>query len=78
MNGREKMPEGITTVDDDMVSISLLGLPKSWNSYQDSVNGREKLPDWERLWSKILCRRRSEGAHETVLYPRMMMKKIWP
>ena len=38
---------GITTVDDDMVSLSLLGLPKSWNSYQDSVNGREKLPDWE-------------------------------
>ena len=38
---------GITTVNDDMVSLALLGLPKSWNSYQDSVNGREKLPDWE-------------------------------
>ena len=24
---------GITTVDDDMVSLALLGLPKSWNSY---------------------------------------------
>jgi len=40
---------GITTSDDDMVSLALLGLPKSWNSYQDFVNGREKLPDWERL-----------------------------
>ena len=38
---------GITTVDDDMVSLSLLGLPKSWNSYRYFVNGREKLPDWE-------------------------------
>ena len=38
---------GIMTADDDMVSLTLLGLPKSWHSYQDSVNGREKLPDWE-------------------------------
>jgi len=30
-----------------MVSLTLLGLPKSWHSDQDSVNGREKLPDWE-------------------------------
>ena len=40
---------GIGTADDDMVGLALLGLPKSWHSYQDSVNGREKLPDWERL-----------------------------
>ena len=38
---------GITVADDDLVSLALLGLPKSWHSYQDSVNGREKLPDWE-------------------------------
>jgi hypothetical protein len=38
---------GITVVDDDLVSLVLLGLPKSWHSYQDSVNGREKLPNWE-------------------------------
>ena len=36
---------GITVAKEDMVSLSLLGLPKSWHSYQDSVNGREKLPD---------------------------------
>lgn len=40
---------GIMVVEDDMVSISLLELPNSWHSYQDSVNGWEKLPDWERL-----------------------------
>ena len=38
---------GIMTTDDDMVSLALLGLPKSWHSYQDSMNGREKLLDWE-------------------------------
>lgn len=37
----------ITIVDDDMVSLKLLGLPKSWHSYQELVNGREKLPEWE-------------------------------
>ena len=38
---------GIMTAHDDMVSLALLSLPKSWHSYQDSVNGREKLPNWE-------------------------------
>jgi hypothetical protein len=45
---------GITLADDDLVSLALLGLPKSWHSYQDSFNGREKFPDWERLWSDIV------------------------
>ena len=31
---------GIIIADDDLVSLALLGLPKSWHSYQDSVNGR--------------------------------------
>eukprot|EP00253_Pinus_taeda_P006122 PITA_06122 len=30
------------------------GLPKSCNSYQDSVNGREKLQDWERVWLDLM------------------------
>jgi hypothetical protein len=45
---------GITTANDDLVSLDLLGLPKSWHIYQDFVNGREKLPDWERLWSNLV------------------------
>jgi hypothetical protein len=45
---------GITVTDDDLVSLALLGLPKIWHSYQDSVNGKEKLPDWERLWSDLM------------------------
>jgi hypothetical protein len=35
---------GIKVVVDDLVSLALLGLPKSWHSYQDSINGREKFP----------------------------------
>ena len=45
---------GITIVVDDLVSLAPLGLPKSWNSYQDSVNGREKLSDWEQLWLDLV------------------------
>ena len=45
---------GITIADDDLVSLALLGLPKSWHSYEDYVNGREKLSDWERLWSDLV------------------------
>ena len=41
---------GIIVVDNDLVSLDLLGLPKSFHSYQDFVNGRNKFPDWERLW----------------------------
>ena len=30
---------GVTVDDEDMVSLALLGLPKIWHSYEDSVNG---------------------------------------
>ena len=45
---------GVTVEDEDMVSLELLSLPKSWHSYQDSVNGREKLPGWEIFWSDLV------------------------
>ena len=45
---------GVAVDDKDLVSLALLGLQKSWHSYQDSVNGREKLPGWERLWSDLV------------------------
>lgn len=43
----------ITVVDDELLSLALLGLLKSYHSYKDSVNGWEKLRDWERLWSDL-------------------------
>jgi hypothetical protein len=36
------------------VSLALLELPKSWHSYQEFVNGREKFLDWERIWSDLV------------------------
>ena len=38
---------GITISDDYLAILALLGLPKSWHSYQDFFNGWEKFPDWE-------------------------------
>ena len=66
----------ITIVDDDLVSLSLLELPKSWHSYQDSINGREKLPDWERLWSDLVqeeFRRNTKDGYSS----KMKMKEIF-
>lgn len=40
---------GVVVVEDDLVILTLLGLPKSWHNYQDLVNGRDKLPEWECL-----------------------------
>ena len=45
---------GVTVDEEYLVSLALLGLPKSWHSYEDSVNGREKLPGWERLWLDLV------------------------
>ena len=45
---------GVAVDDEDLVSLALFGLLKSWHSYQDSVNGQEKLPGWERLWSDLV------------------------
>jgi hypothetical protein len=45
---------GKIVADDDLVSLALLGLPKNWHNYQDSINGKEKLSDWERLWSDLV------------------------
>ena len=45
---------GINFDDDDLVSLDLLGLPNIWHNYKDSINGREKLSGWERLWSDLV------------------------
>lgn len=45
---------GIMVTNEDMVSLAFLGLPKSRHNYQDSINGQEKFPNWERLWSDLM------------------------
>ena len=44
----------INVLEDDLVALSLLGLPKSWHSYQDLVNSRGKLPSWVWLWFDVV------------------------
>ena len=55
---------GVTMDDEDLVSLALLGLPKSWHSYEDSVNGWEKLPGWERLWSDLVQEEIRRGTRD--------------
>ena len=55
---------GVTIDEEDLVSLALLGLPKSWHSYEDSVNGQEKLPRWERLWSDIVQEEITRGTRD--------------
>jgi hypothetical protein len=45
---------GIKFTTNDLVSLALLVLPKSWHNYEDSVNGREKWSDWEQLWLDLV------------------------
>ena len=44
---------GLIVSQYDLVSLALIGLPKSRHSYQESVNGREKLLDWDCLWCDL-------------------------
>eukprot|EP00253_Pinus_taeda_P016792 PITA_16792 len=53
---------GIMIAEDDTVNLALLGLLKSWHSYQDFVNGREKLPDWEQLCFHLKSKNKSSGG----------------
>ena len=46
------------------MSLALLGLLKSWHSYEDSVNGQEKLPGWERLWSDLVQEEIRRGTRD--------------
>jgi len=44
----------VNVPEEDLVRLSLLVFPKSWHKYQDLVNGREKLLNWERLWFDLV------------------------
>ena len=55
---------GVTVDDEGLVILALLWLPKSWHSYEDSVNGQEKLPGWERLWSDLVQEEIRRGTRD--------------
>ena len=54
----------ITVDDEDMVSLAVLGLPNIWHYYEDSTNGQEKLPGWERLWSDLVQEEIRRGTRD--------------
>lgn len=45
---------GEIVASSELVNLALLGLPRSWNSYQDFVNGMDILVDWERFWEGLV------------------------
>ena len=55
---------GVTIDEEDLVSLALLGLPKSWHSYEDSINGWEKLLGWERLWLDLVQEEIRQGTRD--------------
>ena len=55
---------GVTIDEKDLVILALLRLLKSWHSYEDSVNAREKLPGWERLWSDLVQEEIRRGTRD--------------
>jgi hypothetical protein len=34
----------------EVVSVAFNGFTKSWEPFVKGICGREKLPDWQRLW----------------------------
>ena len=55
---------GVTIDEEYLVSLALLGILKSWRSYEYSVNGWEKLPGWERLWSDLVQEEIRRGTRD--------------
>ena len=62
--------------EDDLVSLALLGLPKSWHSYQDSVNGRDKLLNYECLWSDLVQEEVRQNTQDGTSYKERMKKNF--
>ena len=55
---------GVSVDEEELVSLALFGLSKSWHSYEDSVNGWEKLLGWERLWSDLVQEEIRQGTRD--------------
>jgi hypothetical protein len=60
---------GVAVDDDDLVQIVVDGLPKSWETFLSSLNGREVQPNFERLWHDCL---EEEGRFKSRNEPSMV------
>jgi hypothetical protein len=50
--------------DSELVWIALKGFTKDWEVFVKCVVGREKLPDWSRLWDDFTQEEIQEGSQE--------------
>jgi hypothetical protein len=53
--------------DSELVRIALKGFTKEWEVFVKCVVGREKLPDWSRLWDDFTQEEIREGSQEKAL-----------
>jgi hypothetical protein len=53
--------------DSELVRIALEGFTKEWEVFVKCVVGREKLPDWSRLWDDFTQEEIREGSQEKLL-----------
>jgi hypothetical protein len=60
---------GVSVDDDDLVQTTVDGLPKSWETFLSSINGREVQPNFERLWHDCL---EEEGRLKSINEPSMV------
>jgi hypothetical protein len=53
---------GEIILDSELVRIALKGFTKEWDVFVKCVVGREKLPDWSRLWDEFTQEDIQEGS----------------
>jgi hypothetical protein len=53
--------------DSELVQIALKGFTKEWEVFIKCMVGREKLPDWSRLWDDFTQEEIREGSQEKAL-----------
>jgi hypothetical protein len=53
--------------DSELVRIALKGFTREWEVFVKCVVGREKLPDWRRLWDDFTQEENREGFQEKAL-----------
>ena len=53
--------------DLELVRIALKGFTNEWEVFVKCVVGREKLPDWSRLWDDFTQEEIREGSQEKSL-----------
>jgi hypothetical protein len=68
---------GETISDRELVLTTLNALPKHWEPFLQSINGREELPTFDRLWTNY-TQKKSDLKQEECKTPLMMTIMLLP